>query len=259
MSFAIGGRGDMYVLDQVNGRIARLDAGGAWQSTIPLDATTAQDIAVGEDGTVAVLDRFGGKDVTLFDDDGRKLGTLPLTGDGIEGAGEVTGIFVDGNDVYAEREHSALVKIGDTSGNPAAERSEIPGRPTRDGSAFISAGITDAEAGRTYVAANARPSEDHLFTREIQFEEGVLSLQLLDSDKKGTIYFAAETREGESETAVILVCLSLSDGTQRGSAILPANEMPEESFRDFVVLDAGGVVYAHRTEEGVSYTQYDCD
>lgn len=35
--------------------------------------------------------------------------------------------------------------------------------------------------------------------------------------------------------------------------------MPEESFRDLVVLDEGGVVFTHRTEEGVTYEQLVCE
>jgi hypothetical protein len=44
-----------------------------------------------------------------------------------------------------------------------------------------------------------------------------------------------------------------------GSAVLPANTLPDETFRDLTVLDGGGVVYAVRTEAGVSYERYDCE
>jgi hypothetical protein len=35
--------------------------------------------------------------------------------------------------------------------------------------------------------------------------------------------------------------------------------MPEETFRDMIVLDGGGVLYSMRTEQGVTLQRYDCD
>ncbi len=55
-----------------------------------------------------------------------------------------------------------------------------------------------------------------------------------------------------------MLCLAPGDGQPWGSADLPPSPLPEESFRDIVVLDQGGMVYAYRTEEGVSYQRYDC-
>jgi hypothetical protein len=257
MSFGVGPGGMMYVLDQVNGRIVKTDANGN-RTQIPIGSRTAQDLALAEDGTMAVLDRFNEKGVGLYDDSGTAIASLPLVGEGVENAGLVTGVFVDGDDVYVEREHGPLVKIGDTKGVPASPRDEIPGRPTRDGRAYIKAGIVDAPAGRAYVAANARPSEEHLFTRELRLEASILHIVLLDSDLSGQIYFAATVQE-EGEDVTVLVCLEPMTGEPAGTAILPANTLPEETFRDLVVLDQGGVVLSLRTEDGVTYQHYDCD
>ena len=40
--------------------------------------------------------------------------------------------------------------------------------------------------------------------------------------------------------------------------MLPVNTMPEETFRDLTVLDDGGVLYAIRSNDGVSYRRFDC-
>jgi len=58
---------------------------------------------------------------------------------------------------------------------------------------------------------------------------------------------------------VLLHCLDPMTGEPNGGAVLPANTLPEESFRDLVVLDEGGVIQALRTETGVSYTRWDCE
>ncbi len=258
MSFFVDGRGRVWVLDQINGRVVRFGSNGEVEATVPVDRPNAQDVAVADDGTMAVLDRFGEKDVALFDEEGNPVGSLPLAGEHVESPGMVTGVFVDGEDVLVEVEHGPLVKIGNTSGAPAKPREEVLGRPSRDGRAWIKAGITDAPAGRAYVVSNDRPSGDHRFTRELQLGAKIWALVLLDTDRKGTIYFAAELDDGD-ENIVLLTCLDPTTGEPRGSAVLPANTMPEETFRDLVVLDEGGVVFAHRTEEGVTYEQIDCE
>lgn len=259
MSFGVDPKGSMYVLDQNNSRVVRYAPDGTVDKTIPMDRLTAQDMAFTKDG-VAVLDRFGGGDVALYDASGKPIGSLPLEGEGVETAGHVTGLFVDGDNVYAEVEHGPLVKVGDTKGNPASPRETLPGRPSRDGASFLSAGIIDNASGRTYVSSNVRPGGEHRFTRELRFGAPTYQLLLLDTDLSGTIYFAAEVEEeGGGDSIVSLLCLDKLTGAPIGSAALPANTTPEESFRDLVVLDEGGVVYAQRSAEGVTFQKYVCE
>jgi hypothetical protein len=241
MSVAVDAKGGVVVLDGVNGRIVRRDANGKLIDSMPIDVRDPQDIAVGRDGSTAVLDRFADKSVAIYDESGKLRGKLPLVGDRITDTGSVTGVFVDGNDVYAEVEHASLIKIGDTSGAALGPQSEIPGRPSRDGLSFLHAGIVDASAGRVFVASIERASENHRFTRELRLGSRVNSIVLLDSDKSGTIYFAADALDVDGTEAVFLSCLDPLSGAPTGGAVLPANTMPEESFRDLVVLDAGAL------------------
>jgi len=259
MSFAVDGKGRLYLLDNVNGRIARRDADGRPIDSLPIDVGDAQDIALADDGSSAVLDRFSDKAVAVYDEQGKLRGKLPLVGDLIDDPGSVTGVFVDGSDVYAELEHAALIKIGGIDGAPAEPRVEIPGRPSRDGLSFLHAGIVEAAAGRVFVASNVRPSGEHRFTRELRLDAPVSTIVLLDTDKSGTIYFAASTLDENGSEIVSLTCLEPLTGAPTGSALMPANTLPEESMRDYAVLDAGGVIQALRTESGVSYARYDCN
>jgi hypothetical protein len=80
---------------------------------------------------------------------------------------------------------------------------------------------------------------------------------MLDTDKLGTIYLATQLDQNGTEV-LILTCLEPLRGFPTGSATLPVNTMPEETFRDLAVLDDGGVIYSVRTEQGVSYQRYDC-
>lgn len=258
MSVNVDGQGRMYVLDQVNGRILRVGADGKPLGVIPLkQQEAAQDLAVSKDGNVAVLDRFNSKSVVMYDQNGNALGELPLEGEGIDETGLTTGVFVDGNDVYVEKEHGPLVRIGTTDGKPASDRGEIPGRPSRDGNSFINAGLIDPPAGRMYVSAIDRATMQHRFTRELRQGAPIHGILLLDSDKLGTIYLATLIEQNDTEK-LILTCLEPLKGYPTGSAELPVNTLPEETFRDLVVLDDGGVIYSIRSEQGVSYQRYDC-
>jgi hypothetical protein len=257
MSFGVDGKGGLYVLDTVNGRLVRRNADGSEGETTFLDSPYPEDVAVADDGSTAVLDRHRDKAVSLYDESGKAMGKLPLKGEGLDDPGLVTGVFVDGKDVYVEKEHGPLLKLGSMGGIPAEPRTEIPGRPSRDGLSYINAGIIAAPAGRVYVSSIERATSNHRFTRELALESLVHSIVLLDTDTGGTIYFAAEVAK-ENNPLVLLYCLDGFSGTPMGSATLPANTLPEESFKDYVVLDGGGVIQALRTEQGVSYTRYDC-
>jgi sugar lactone lactonase YvrE len=258
MSLAVDAKGRVYVLDEINGRIVRRDADGKPERETKIDLRTPEDIVVAGDGSMAVLDRHSSAAVALYDENGKLKGTLPLVGDGLDDPGEVTGVFTDGNSVYAEREHGPLVKLGDTSGAIARPQTQIPGRPSRDGQSFLNAGITDAEAGRAWVSAIDRTTSNNRFTRELRMRGAIHFIVLLDSDTGGTIYFGAEIQEAGSPPVVQLVCLEPTHGEVLGSVTVPANTMPEETFRDFVVLDDGGVLYAVRTPNGVTYYETDC-
>jgi hypothetical protein len=258
MSLAVDGKGRVYVLDEVNGRIVRRGADGKVEAAAPIDLKTPQDLVVADDGSMAVLDRFAGKEVAIYDESGTLRGELPLGGEGIDDTGAVTGVFADGKDIYVEREHGTLVKIGNTSGVPAEPRTEIPGRPSRDGLSFLNAGITEAEVGRVWVSSIVRATGEHRFTRELRLKTFVASIVLLDSDKTGQIYFAVLLEPEGQPPSVLLECMEPLKGIVVGTATLPANTLPEETFKDLTVLDEGGVIYALRSEQGVTYQAYDC-
>jgi len=265
MSLAVTPLGDILVVDQLNGRLLRLGQDGKVLGTTPLTQQVPQDIAVAKDGSMLVLDRLRDKSVAILDPlSGTLKGELPLQGKGLPETGLITGTFVDGDSVYVEREHGALVRIGDVSGTADPERPEVPGRPTRDGRSFVVAHIIEARAGRLLVNAIDRASNTRRFTRQYTLGFPILFITLLDSDRSGVLYLgvAGELPTGRASPAtaegVRLFCLEPLDGKVMGQVDLPPNTMPEETFRDFAVLDEGGVIYQLRTEAGVSLRRADC-
>ena len=260
MSLTTAADGTVLVLDQVNGRITRFGPDGRPLDPIRLGVDTPQDLALGGDGTIAVLDRLVSRRVAILSPDGREVGSLPLEGEGVPETGGVTGVFVDGEDVYVERENGPLVRIGDVEG-AEGDRAEVPGRPTRDGLSWIMAGLVEPLAGRFFVNSIARPSREHRYTRDIAVPMSLRQILLLDTDRSGIIYVAvAGTPYGASEEVeeVRLLCLAPADGTTIGFAVLPPNLDPDETLREMTVLDGGGVLYAMRSDEGVTIGLFDC-
>jgi len=263
MSLAADSRGQLLVLDQVNRRLVRYGRDGRPLGNVPLSVRAAQDIAVAGDGTIAVLDRLGDRTIALVGPDGQPRGTLALVGRGITEGGGVTGVFVDRDTVYVEREHGPLVRVGRTDGTADPERDEIPGRPTRDGLSYISATLVDADTGRFAINSVDRATQQHRFTRAFEMGLSVRGILLLDTDRAGTIYVALLTHPrgdpSERPTFTIrLLCVDPLQGRPLGQSSLPVSVGAEETFRDFTVLDDGGVLYAFRNEQGVTIQQADC-
>ena len=252
MSLVLAGR-DLLVLDQVNGRLARYDADGRLKGTSNAPAT-AQDLAVGKDGTVAMIDRLAGKTVTLVDANGKAIGALPL-GARLPEPGLVTAVVIDGKDVYAEKEHGALVLLGTTDGTPAGESIQLAGRPSKDGTLLLTAGLSSKAAGRAYLNAMDRKTTTSKFAVQLSFPRPSHAIVLLDSDANGTIYLGVAAGEpGEASIA----CLDPSDGHVLGRVALPLSHTPEESFRDFTVGEDGTIAFAVRGESGVEYRTARC-
>ncbi len=258
MSLAVGPNGQVVVLDQVNERLVRLGPGGKVVGSTPLPVRGAQDVTVAPDGTSLVLDRLLDKSVALVGPDGKVAGTLAVEGPGIPEGGAVTGVFADGKDVYVEREHADQVKLGVTSGEAAAARDEVPGRLSKDGTLYLTAGISEPGGSRVYLMAIERANRAPRFSREYQMGTAVLALDLLDTDRSGIIYLGAVVAPDGEPAMIDLMCLDPLDGRPLGFTRIPANESADETFKELVVPDEGGVLYLYRTEEGAELRRYDC-
>lgn len=258
MSLTVDALGQTWILDQVNGRLVKLDRQGKVVATTPIAVQAAQDVAVTADGKALVLDRLVDKEISVIGPDGKPAGSLPIEGKGLEEGGASTGVFADGDDVYVEREHGDSVRIGSTSGQADAERLEVPGRPAQDNKSFLTANIVDPQSGVVLVTAVER-SGAHRFTRQLPLGVPVVALNALDADRSGIIYLGAVVQPPQqSDFAVMVVCLDPLDGRPVGATQFPANTGPEETFREVTVLPEGGVLFLERTEQGARVVRYSC-
>ncbi|MDX2015818.1 MAG: hypothetical protein SFW67_36830 [Myxococcaceae bacterium] len=263
MSLAPGPDGTLWVLDQVNQRLVKLDAKGRRVGTVPLPLQAAQDVVVTKDGSALVMDRLVDKAVAVIGPDGKPRGELPLEGKGLAEGGASTGLFEDGDDVLVEREHGDLVRLGKTSGKADPDRGEVPGRPSKDGAHYLTAMLVDAPTGLVALTAVAKATLAHRFTRQLSFGGPVLTLVLLDSDASGIAYLGAQ-REVAGSTpeaprlGIVVLCIDGADGRPLGQASFPANAVVEESFRELAVSGDGSIVFLRRTEQGAQLERHRC-
>ena len=127
-SFSATSDGDLVVLDKVNGRIVRYSRDGRLKGSIAAPLTEPQELLVGSDGSMLVMDRLVDERVAVLDPNGKELGQIPITGDGLKYGGSATGLFEDEDGIYVENEHSQVIRIGDREGNPDPERPTLDGR-----------------------------------------------------------------------------------------------------------------------------------
>lgn len=245
MAFSVTPDGDVAVLDQVNRRVQRF-RDGRFVGSVALPNEAAQDVATTRDGRTVVLDRLGDPSVTLFDSAGRPTRTVPMVGGPIAEGGAVTGLFVEPDGVYVEREHRELVRVADARGEPDPARTTLWGRPTRDGSTLLRASIADRARGAVTVSAASRANGAMDWSSTVALDGAVLHLLLLDGDRRGRVYLGAVVGTyaagGVTDPHVTVVRLDRA-GTPEATLRLPAPPEADELFRP-LVIDDDGVVYA---------------
>lgn len=263
MSVTVGPDGVVWVVDQVNGRLVKVDARGRRLGSVPVPVQAAQDVVVTKDGTALVLDRLVDKAVAVIGPDGRPRGELPLEGKGLSEGGASTGLFADGDDVVVEREHGDSVRIGTTSGVRDTERGEVPGRPSRDGAAYFTATLVAPAQGLVALTAIAKATLEHRYTRQLSIGAGVLSIVLLDSDPTGVVALGVQVERPDSTPElpalhIVVLCVDGRDGQVLGRVDFPANQGADETFRELAMGPDGSIVFLRRTERGAQLERHRC-
>jgi hypothetical protein len=257
MSLTTDSRGDVWVLDQLNHRVQRWTSGGKRLAPIPIGGDTAQDLLAARDGRLLLLDRLGEQNVQLLDGAGKPLGDVALRGPKLPEPGGVTGLYTDDSGAaFAEREHGELVGVADADGRPLADRPTLPGRPRRDGRAFLRGAIVDRAAG-TFAVRALDASGAPLWDATLAFGAPVLYIVLLDSDASGAAYAGARTGRESAQPPYAIVDERIelrsldASGSARGALSLDATPAPEEIFREFTVADDGTLYRMRRTPDGI--------
>jgi hypothetical protein len=254
MALAVGARGEVLVLDQVNHRVQRF-SDGKLAATIALAGDTAQDLALAPSGRVALLDRLGDRTLRVYDGAGRLENELALAGD----PGAATGVFADGDGVYVERDHATVARVAAADGRKDDSDASLAGRPTRDGRLLVRAALS-GPASATVIATD-RASGAEAWRADVGFGARVLSLVLLDSDARGTVYVAADDGD-EARAAPYAIAnervevVRLDGGAPAGRIALPPPPTADESFRPLTVGDDGAIYAMVAADSGFSVVRY---
>lgn len=257
MSFAVDDRGRAFVLDQVNARVSVFEGGNAVR-TLPLPADTFQDIALRDDGGLAVLDRFGAESVAYLNPEGSLTHEVALAGEGVPSGGDVTALFQRGDGTWVEVQHASLVRIADADGNALAERDVVAGRFAPDGSLLRMSKSGASAASLAIIEPGARPRA----LARVEFPLPVWQLLALETDASGRIVVAADLyQEGPApafellDARETLVVLS-REGAELSRFELPASSGAEESLRRVRVGADGSVYHMAFAEAGVSVRRF---
>jgi hypothetical protein len=242
--------GGFAVLDQVHARVMRFDDAGGLVATVPIGPDTAQDLALDAAGQLAVLDRLGTGELTVYAPDGAPLGTVPLRGGPITEPGGVTGVFAGPSGFYLEREHTEVVRVTDSEGRADPERGTQPGRPTRRGGLWLAARLVRPTQGVAEASAWDHDGQV-VWRRGLVFGADTRHLVLLDSDTQGHVYLAAAV-----SADLVVVRLDQERGTLTGRQVLPGPETADEVFRELAVTDDGDLLHLRATAAGVVVTRY---
>ena len=248
MSLTLAKDGNLYVLDQINGRVQRFRKDGTPAGEIKVGSDTIQDLAVDGKGNVIALDRLADRDVAIFGPDGQPKTRVPVVGGPITEGGGVTGLYEDDSGIWLGREHAEIVRVADADGNPDNKRPTEPGPPTRDGRFYLWMRLTDAQSAtlRAY---------DHdgqvVWWRPLAFGRPLLHLVMVDSDLRGHVYAAALASD-----ATLVLRMAEADGADAGVLLLPADPGIIESFRGLTVGDDGTIYQMLATDNGVTITAY---
>lgn len=257
MALAVQGD-DVVLLDQANARVQRFRRGVAISSFQVGD--TAQDLALGPGGTTVLLDRLVDKSVTIHAPDGARLGEIPLAGKGIEDPSDTTGVFVDDDGVWVEREHASMVRVATGDGAADEARPEVPGRRTKDGRRVVTAALGSAAEGTVLVTAFERADLAIAWAVTVQLSRPIVQLVLLESDAAGQVYLAAEGARERADLSVYDVALMIvrlaPDGAVSGVIELPWAASGDEVLRPLTVGEDGAVYVMAPTATGLAVSRH---
>ncbi|MBF0443103.1 MAG: hypothetical protein HQK54_14440 [Oligoflexales bacterium] len=258
MSFAAMRNGGICILDQVNDRVQCFGPHGRLDRQFKLERPTAQDISIGADGKIGMLDRLGEPSLVIHSESGEKISEIPLVGGPITEGGTLTALLRDGEgNYYVEREHQDVIRIADSGGAADSQRPIFPGRPTRDGKLFVSASIKSARDGTIILKAFDRMKQLK-WEKLLGTRSSVMQILMLESDKNGNIYVGALVGklENPEESVIQAVRLNGENGEISGTIFLPSPKDPHERFRDLVVAEDGTLLHFESQEKGAEIRRY---
>jgi len=259
MSFAVDASGRTFVLDQVNERVQVFEDGGISRS-IPVSGMTFQDVAVRDDGGLALLDRLGDSAISFVDGEGRVSQMVSLAGPAIPDGGSVTAMFQRADGTWVEVDHQQLVRVADTDGRPDSAQPVVAGRFRYGGQELLRA----ARVGTARAAITVQtPGGAVDVFAYAEFPMAIANLTALESDASGRVFLGASLYEEAAEPPFDVVAhaevVAVFDatGTELGRIELDSYAGPEERFCTIRVGPDGAIYHLVFGDDGVALRRYE--
>jgi len=242
MSFDLGEKGEIYVLDQLNNRVQVFAGGSRVRSLgIPKEGVFT-DLAVLPGGRLALLDNSVKKCVFILDKEGALACSVPLEGRGIPSAQEVVGIYVQAqgklSGIWADLGGRSVL-TADLEGRPDPRRISVPGTLSADGRRLLRA----EKLGDTQVMIYRSEEERFSQWREIQISvQGLVeSIMGVREDLESRIYLTLGLLD-EKDRPVGMVMILDQQGRSLGSIDLCSQEMSHEMHRWLRITPQGQIL-----------------
>lgn len=252
------------ILDQVNKRLKCYDNEAHFR-LIDMPSSTVDDVAISDDGHMALLDSAVAGVVYVLDPTGALAGTLTIAGQLIDNPSASTAVFVADGGVWVEVGHGKTVEIGDSEGHAVSNRRDWPGRPGDDITTLLRAEVEDQRSGIAEVFVYRRSDNALKWSQTLTFTRAIVEISSLDSDKEGNVYLGVTTADQQPippydfvMPRLVVVCLA-SDGTEVGRIDVEPASAADEQSRPVTVVRPRTIDVLRETDNGVAITRYDFD
>jgi hypothetical protein len=127
---------------------------------------------------------------------------------------------------------------------------------------FINAAIADPAQGQLVVRAFDRATGKPLWVRPLQLGAPIVHILMLDSDRNGRVYVAADVGHESANPPYQLVdewitVVRLDGGGEpRGSIEVPPIDVPDESMRPLTIDDEGNLYVMRPGPNGLTINRY---
>lgn len=262
MSLVVDGDRTIYILDQVNRRVARFDGTGRLMGYLSIDSETTEDIAVA-DGKIWAVEYQPGENpgfgIVRYGEGGKaqqfKLDrSIQL----------VTGIFLTGEasapDVWVEQRHDGQSRVVLQGNVPSKDHPlYLPGRPDRS----VNGLRLDARRLDSHSALVSRfvPGEATLLRLKVGTRIPLVSIHALQSDQDGNVHLGLVIgRDGgppehqlvDFHKLMVVHCI-----TGKTVTVELAPQMATDAFRPVTVGHDGSVYQMETTTQGVTVRRWD--
>ncbi len=184
MSFAVGGDGTFWFLDQTRMRLVQFDDQAGMLRDVPLGSDTFQDFELMQDGSFVLLDRLARRILVVLDAAGNHVRDVSVEGPGIPEGGGVTGMLADADGIWLEFNHTERVRVLDGQLLPC-KREVVRGRAFRPGVELL--GALDGRGG-ALVWTEDRNRGNASQSRSISAKYDIARIVWLETDSTGDVH-----------------------------------------------------------------------